>query len=341
MLFAFKKYVPKDKTRIDEHYERFVEEIKILFKTAHPNIVRIFNYYLYPNQKTGYLQMEYIEGDTINQYKENVINKKWDDIFLDCISAFVYLENNKILHRDIRPENILIDKNGIVKIIDFGFGKIINEKTPEENSVILNWPVTEMPEEIMRAGEYDNVTEIYFLGKLFHKLLENGSIRKDEFKFEPIINKMIEIEREKRFSSFEEIQKEIAEKKFEELKYSDKELKIYRDFSDELYNNIRYFHSPMLVEKDPDIIKIMLESVLYKNALEEYIQKNNDLINCFLKNGYNYTNASTIEVSIVKDFYELFNKISRKKKENILENLYNKLSRINVKVKDDDDDLPF
>ena len=259
MLFAFKKYVPKDKSRIEEHYERFVEEIKILFKTTHPNIVRVYNYYLYPNQKTGYLQMEYIEGDPINQYKENVINKKWDDIFIDCINAFVYLEKSKILHRDIRPENILIDKNRCVKIIDFGFGKIINEKTPEENSVILNWPVTEMPEEIINTGEYDNVTEIYFLGKLFNKLLENDTIKKEEFKFVPIINKMVEVDRKNRFKSFTEIQKEITEKTFEVLKYSNTEIEIYRNFSDAIYNNIRSFHTTMIVENDVDLIKIMLE----------------------------------------------------------------------------------
>lgn len=62
MLFAFKKYVPKDFNYIDELYKRFVDEIKILFTISHPNIVRVYNYYLYPEIKHGYLQMEYIEG---------------------------------------------------------------------------------------------------------------------------------------------------------------------------------------------------------------------------------------------------------------------------------------
>lgn len=69
MLFAIKKYVPKDKRYIDEHYERFVDEIKILFNISHPNIVRIYNYYLYPQAKTGFLQMEYIDGTCIDQYE--------------------------------------------------------------------------------------------------------------------------------------------------------------------------------------------------------------------------------------------------------------------------------
>ena len=67
MEFAFKKYVPKDKERKSELYDRFVDEIKILFKISHPNIVRIYNYYLYPEIKLGYLQMEYIDGMSIDK----------------------------------------------------------------------------------------------------------------------------------------------------------------------------------------------------------------------------------------------------------------------------------
>ena len=69
MLFAIKKYAPKDTKFLEEHYYRFVEEIKILFNVSHPNIVRIYNYYLYPEFKTGYLQMEYIDGVTIDKYE--------------------------------------------------------------------------------------------------------------------------------------------------------------------------------------------------------------------------------------------------------------------------------
>jgi serine/threonine-protein kinase len=51
MLFAIKKYAPKGARFIDDYYKRFVDEIKILFNISHPNIVRIYNYYLYPTKK--------------------------------------------------------------------------------------------------------------------------------------------------------------------------------------------------------------------------------------------------------------------------------------------------
>lgn len=124
MLFAIKKYVPKDTRFIDEYYKRFVDEIKILFNISHLNIVRIYNYYLYPTAKTGFLQMEYVDGNRIDEFVPFPFStKSWNDVFGEIVSAFEYLEQHSILHRDIRATNILIDKNDNVKIIDFGFGK--------------------------------------------------------------------------------------------------------------------------------------------------------------------------------------------------------------------------
>ena len=149
MLFAIKKYVPKDARLIDDCYSRFVDEIKILFNISHPNIVRIYNYYLYPESKTGYLQMEYIDGRSISEFEHSPwSNKDWNDIFSEVISAFEYLERNHILHRDIRAANIMIDNNNVVKVIDFGFGKQFDGTNREENSILLNWPATEMPDEV-------------------------------------------------------------------------------------------------------------------------------------------------------------------------------------------------
>ena len=92
MLFAIKKYVPKDPKYIDDHYNRFVDEIKILFNISHPNIVRIYNYYLYPSAKTGFLQMEYVNGKTIDEFSPFPWDdKNWNDIFCEVISAFEYL----------------------------------------------------------------------------------------------------------------------------------------------------------------------------------------------------------------------------------------------------------
>lgn len=170
MLFAFKKYSPKGTNNIDENYQRFIDEIKILFNISHNNIVRVFNYYLYTEAKTGYLQMEYVEGISILDFEPS-FGKDWEDIFKEIIYTFEYLEQKKILHRDIRPSNIMIDKDERVKIIDFGFGKKLEIEENEGKSVRLNWPVTQLPNETQLEGIYNHQSEIYFVGKLFQNVL--------------------------------------------------------------------------------------------------------------------------------------------------------------------------
>ena len=153
---------------IDDHYNRFVDEIKILFNISHPNIVRIYNYYLCPQAKTGFLQMEYVDGISIDQYNPMPWSKKgWENVFTEVIDAFKYLETNHILHRDIRSANILIDREDNVKIIDFGFGKQLDGSKTDGNSILLNWSATEMPNEVQLNQEYDERTEIYFVGTFF------------------------------------------------------------------------------------------------------------------------------------------------------------------------------
>lgn len=72
--------------------------------------------------------MEFIDGKNIGEfiegYSEAVANVTLDDVFSQLIDAFCYIENHWIIHRDIREGNILIDKTGTVKLIDFGIGKI-------------------------------------------------------------------------------------------------------------------------------------------------------------------------------------------------------------------------
>lgn len=121
--FVFKKYSPQNENKREDYFERFVEEIKIMYPLFHDNIVRIYNYYLYPDKKIGYILMEYIDGSPINEFLCSQDNNVFEDIFIQLIEGFKYLEQNGILHRDIRNRNILITDDGLLKIIDFGFGK--------------------------------------------------------------------------------------------------------------------------------------------------------------------------------------------------------------------------
>jgi serine/threonine-protein kinase len=335
MLFAFKKYVPKDTKYKDELYLRFVDEIKILFKISHPNIVRIYNYYLYPEIKLGYLQMEYVDGVSIDKFQPDGWGKEWSDIFIEVIRAFEYLENNDILHRDIRPENILIDKFENVKLIDFGFGKKLDSKERDGKSVLLNWPVTELPEEILNEGIYNHQSEVYFVGKLFQNMLEENA---DDFCFNHIIEKMTKTKPKQRYKSFVEVSKEISAGIIGKIDFSESEKEIYISFANELSRKITKFNDRFSPINDIHTIISMLASLVKDSALEKYIQANDRFINCFISGSYTYNTVRDIEVECVKQFYEFFISLNSFKQKIVLDNVYNRLSLIRVEITDE---LPF
>jgi serine/threonine-protein kinase len=338
MFFAFKKYKPFDEKYKKEFYKRFIDEIKILFNISHLNIVRIFNYYLYDESYSGYLQMEYIKGVSIDKYDPLPWDEDWNSIFKQALNAFEYLEENKILHRDIRPQNILIADGGKVKIIDFGFGKLINSDCIDENSILLNWPVTENPEEIIEYGEYTHSTEIYFLGKLFKKILDE---KKVDFTFTKILQKMIKVNRAERYESFSQIIRELSVGALDEFEFNDNDKNIYLKFADGMYSMISSYTNEYTTITDIDIIRKRLFNVIKINSLEKYIQSNSELIQCFITSGFTYWKKISLEVNILKEFYKLLDSSSQEKQKIIIDNLYNRISKIKINKDTSDDELPF
>ena len=341
-LFAIKKYRPSEENieHKEDFYHRFVEEIVILFKLSHPNIVRVYNYYLYPNLMTGYLQMEYIEGTSIDVYIRNN-STDLDNLFRSAVKSFEFLEENDILHRDIRPANIMIDNNGELKLIDFGFGKILSS-TNTENSIRLNWPVTDMPDEVVNGNDYTVETEIYFLGSLFKRLIRENNI--EDFKFINVVNTMCEVSIEKRYQSFKDVSDDIAKGVLLGTDFSARDKAVYQDMASSLVNTISYYTSDFSPVSEVERVQVNLGELIRNSSLEEYIQANSALISCFLTNGFAYSLRIMTKVDTVKDFYRLLIDSDYQKKEIILENLIIRLSLIEIKKSNfdiDDDELPF
>lgn len=341
-LFAIKKYRPSEENieHKEDFYHRFVEEIVILFKLSHPNIVRVYNYYLYPNLMTGYLQMEYIEGTSIDAYIRNN-STDLDNLFRSAVKSFEFLEENDILHRDIRPANIMIDNNGELKLIDFGFGKILSS-TNTENSIRLNWPVTDMPDEVVNGNDYTVETEIYFLGSLFKRLIRENNI--EDFKFINVVNTMCEVSIEKRYQSFKDVSDDIAKGVLLGTDFSARDKAVYQDMASSLVNTISYYTSDFSPVSEIERVQVNLGELIRNSSLEEYIQANSALISCFLTNGFAYSLRIMTKVDTVKDFYRLLIDSDYQKKEIILENLIIRLSLIEIKKPNfdiDDDELPF
>lgn len=329
--FAIKKFSPIPENDGDDSYQRFIDEAKILIDIYHKNIVRVYTYYLFPEQRLGYLQMEFVEGEKIDKYLANNPGQ-FDKIFVQAIDAFNYLESKGILHRDIRAENMLVTGDEL-KVIDFGFGKKITESNKDENSVILNYPVTLMPEEIsIFDSEYTETTEIYFFGCLFKSLL--GSANSN---YVDVITKMCEPKKKNRFASFSDIKDAVNTKM--SLEFNEKEKKVYTSFAESFTLLINKFVDKREFKKDNAQIINSLNKVYQDNILETYIQNNLRLISCFFTGGScNYKKKPTLSVLTLKNFCDLLNASDPSKQNIIINGIKNRLSAIDIEKSND---LPF
>lgn len=282
--------------------------------------------------------MEYIDGVSIDKYEPMENNKSWEDIFVDTVNAFEYLENNNILHRDIRNSNIMIDKNGNVKIIDFGFGKQIINENNDENSVYLNWDVTDKPKELTCDRKYDVCTELFFVGKLFEHLLKDKG-EYSNFKYTTIIEKMIKIDKTARYQSFSEITKEISSGILEQINFTETDKKNYQAFADDLVYVLNYYIEEPSITKDIEEILNNLSIVIKSSALEKVLQDNSKLISCFVYSRYNYNTNTCIEIKTIVKFYRLAKSLNLNKRKILFDNLFTRLNAIHVCVFDDE--LPF
>ncbi len=335
-LFVCKKYLPFYEQYRESLYKRFMDEVKILYKLNHKNIVRIFNYYMYPEIYRGYILMEYINGVTIDTYI-NQHPEMINSIFEQTIEAFAYLEKNKILHRDIRFNNIMITNYGEVKVIDFGFSKIIKKQEDNEKSISLNW-WCELPNDF-DINIYDFKTEIYFIGKLFEKLIIDNQI--NNFVYKEYIHLMINKDYYLREDSFQLIQNAMRNKLFCEMKFSKEERKIYLSFAKSISEALSYIYDSCSYETDANKIIQQLDSVYKKNMLEDYIQKNTSVLSCFLKGNYSYKTLQKFNIDELKAFIDWFKSCHTDKRNIILANLISRLDAMERCSDENSDDLPF
>jgi len=337
--FVCKKYEPQPFVDKYEYYDNFKNEIKIMHQLFHNNIVRIFNYYLYPSQTTGYILMDFIDGDNIEDYliwsPEEVNN-----IFIQTIEAFSYLENYKILHRDIRPKNILVTKEKIVKIIDFGFGKQILNSDDFDNSISLNW-LYEKPDDFNHSI-YNFKTEIYFVGRHFESIIKNNNI--SGFKYNDVLIKMLPKSFEERIDSFDQIKELILRDNYIFDEYFDNyEKSLFQDFMDkiipiygEVNTDVNYFNN---IEQ----LVIELEEVYKNNYLDNEVQNNYDILKAFMKGNYTFYSKRKIDVDSLKSFIKLIRTSNTEKKNFIKLGIINRLRTIK-RIKAEDtfiDDIPF
>ena len=158
----------------DAVVKHFGAEARRLSKLQHPNIVGIHQ--VFEDNMTAYMALDFVRGrdllDTIEDPKMKLHPRDVKDIMLKCLEAVHYIHTNDVLHRDISPDNILIDGKGNPVLIDFGAAK--EEATRASRALSALHVVKDgySPHEFYIAGStQDASSDLYSLGATFYHVL--------------------------------------------------------------------------------------------------------------------------------------------------------------------------
>jgi len=155
----------------EEFIRRFYREAQAATSLAHPNIVSIYD--IGEENEFYFIVMEYVDGQTLKEYILENKNPNIDeviDIMKQLTSAISHAHQNQIIHRDIKPQNILIDRNNIVKITDFGIAMAMTATSITQTNSVLG-SVHYLSPEQARGGMANRKSDIYSLGIVMFELL--------------------------------------------------------------------------------------------------------------------------------------------------------------------------
>ncbi|MBP7343596.1 MAG: Stk1 family PASTA domain-containing Ser/Thr kinase [Clostridia bacterium] len=161
----------KDEYAQDKDFiKRFKDEALSVAKLSHENIVNVYD--VGYDNNMNYIVMECVEGTTLSSYMESagpLDIKEVVDISLQIFAALEHAHNNGIIHRDIKPQNILISKNGRIKVTDFGIAKAINAQTLTTDNKAFGSVHYISPEQA-KGGFLSSSTDLYSTGIVMYEM---------------------------------------------------------------------------------------------------------------------------------------------------------------------------
>ena len=297
------KYSPiKDITHNKNLMKYFLNEKNILLKIDHPFVVKLVK--TLKNEENLFFLMEFIEGITLKTFldkKKRSELKRMDEAtfyggILLCIIN--YLHSKRILHRDIKPDNCMIDKSGYLKLIDFGIAKELKEK--DVTQTICGTPHYLAPEVIMGQG-YSFSADYWSVGitifEIFYGYVPFGQNCNEIVDiYYQILNKKLQLPYEPKFNNINSFFKIILSKNLMQRVCNFNLLKTHNFFQDFDFEQLLSFNiNPPFIPNvnkniDANIIKECNEPIL------DYIQKQSNEKN-EINNNLNNSNKHEEELN--------------------------------------------
>lgn len=172
-IVAIKSILP-ELVNNDEIKKRFLNEATSMSKLQHPNIVAMYDYH--SDDEGLYLIMEYVEGKELDDYVRNLgkpLDEELSMVFMkQILSAFSHAHEKGIVHRDIKPGNIIISNSGEIKILDFGIAKIMGEEAHQltKTGTQVGTVYYMSPEQVL-GKKITHLSDIYSLGVTMYQLV--------------------------------------------------------------------------------------------------------------------------------------------------------------------------
>lgn len=165
------KMIKVDQHNIEKSKLRFQREVQSTIQLSHPNIVSVLD--VDETHEYHLLVTEVVDGPTLKEYIEKNHPISFDEITrlaLQILNGIKHAHNRGIIHRDIKPQNILLDENNQVKITDFGIAKALSETRMTETNQVMGSVQYISPEQA-KGQSTDERTDIYSFGILLFELL--------------------------------------------------------------------------------------------------------------------------------------------------------------------------
>jgi eukaryotic-like serine/threonine-protein kinase len=156
----------------DEFAARFVAEARAAAKLSHPNVVAVFDQG--NDDGTVFLAMELIPGHTLRDTigKEAPLSPARALALLEpVVSALANAHRSGLIHRDVKPENVLIADDGRIKVADFGLAKAVSASTQHTATGVLIGTVSYVAPELVVEGRSDARADVYAVGVILYELL--------------------------------------------------------------------------------------------------------------------------------------------------------------------------